>query len=161
MAIFTVHVPPRIANASQRADRTIFVRDGFSLPAFLFGPMFLLYRRLWFSALAWIVAAVLLGFVSHALRLGAGDVAVLLLLLGLLTGLEASALRQGALGRRGYMFAALLSSPSRDEAERAFFASDGVRPPLGRTGGPGVPGARGPGDPQGVIGLFPQAGDSA
>ena len=38
MPTFTVHVPSGIVDDVERADRTIFVRDAFSLPGFVFGP---------------------------------------------------------------------------------------------------------------------------
>ena len=63
--------------------------------------------------------------------------------------------RQAALRRRGYIFAALLASPTREGAERAYFGGEGLRPPLPRA----MPGAQ-PADSE-VIGLFPHAGDLA
>ncbi len=155
MAIFTVHVPPGTTNATRRADRTIFVREGFSVPAFLFGPVFLLYRRLWLATLGWCVLAVLLATLAHVLHLPVWSVTALFFLLALMTGLEASTLRQAGLGRRGYIFAALLASATRDEAERAFFRGEGLRPPLQRP----VAGMKAPETE--VIGIFPRAGDLA
>ena len=37
-----------------------------------------------------------------------------------MTGLEASALRQGSLARRGFAFAGLFSAPTREDAEPIF-----------------------------------------
>ena len=155
MAIFTVHVPPGTTDPIRRADRTIFVREGFSVPAFLFGPVFLLYRRLWLATFGWLVVAALLGSLGYVLRLSASSTFLLWLLLGLMTGLEASALRQAELRRRGYIFAALLASPRREAAERAYFGGEGLRPPLPRpmSGTKTVD--------TDVIGLFPHAGDLA
>ena len=47
MSTFTVHVPPGIGEDAARADRTVFVREGFDWAAFWLGPLFLLYRGLW------------------------------------------------------------------------------------------------------------------
>lgn len=155
MAIFTVHVPADVTDATKRAERTIFVREGFSVPAFLFGPLLLLYRRLWLAAIGWCVLAVLLGALARVLHLPAFSTFVLFFLLALMTGLEASTVRQAALRRRGYIFAALLASPTRDDAERAFFRGEGTRPPAPRPVAPVKPL-----DTE-VIGLFPHAGDLA
>ena len=54
MAIFTVHVPNNRDDAFSRAERTVFVRDGFSVAAFLFGPLYLLRFGAWVAAAAWI-----------------------------------------------------------------------------------------------------------
>ena len=153
MATFTVHVPPNIPDAAKRADRTIFIREGFSVPAFLFGPVFLLYRRLWIAALGWCVVAVLLGLLVHLLQLPRSSEALLFLLLALMTGLEAGTARRAALGRQGYIFAALLTALTRDAAEIAFFRGEGTRPPVARPSGA----SRMPDDE--VIGLFPHAGN--
>ena len=155
MAVFTVHVPPGATNATRRADGTIFVKEGFSLPAFLFGPLFLVYRRLWLATLGWCVLALLLGALAQVLHLPAPAQAAMFFLLALLTGLEASTFRQGALGRRGYIFAALLACPTREHAERAFFQGEGLRVPPHRP----APGSK-TADTD-VIGLFPSAGELA
>lgn len=155
MAVFTVHVPPGTADPIRRADRTIFVREGFSIAAFVFGPLFLIYRRLWLAALGWFIVAILLGAAARLLHLSEPSLFVLFLLLGLMTGLEVSAFRQAALRRRGYIFAALLTSPNREGAERAYFAGEGLRPPPPRP----VTGQK-VADTE-VIGLFPNAGDLA
>jgi hypothetical protein len=154
MATFTVHVPPGIADPLLRAERTVFVRDGFSLPAFLFGPVYLLYRRLWLAACAWVAAAVLIGLVVHELDLPGLAGALLVLLICLLTGLEAHETRRNGLNRRGYLLAMLLAGVSRAEGERLFFSAGPPRMPTPR-GGPPAPGGEGAGD---IIGLFPQPG---
>ena len=155
MAIFTVHVPPNVPDPTKRADRTVFVREGFSVPAFVFGPLFFLYRRLWVAALAWCVAAVLLGFLAHLLQLPRSSGTLLFVLLALITGLESGTARRAALERRGYILAALLTALTRDEAEIAFFRGEGTRPPAPRPAGASW--AR----DDDVIGLFPHAGDMA
>ncbi len=155
MPIFTVHVPSGVADPKRRAEATIVLRDGFSWPAFWFGPLALAYRRLWLAALGWIVIAGLILFAGHALQMSWVATMALLILLALLTGMEARGLRQARLTRRGYIFAALLAAPNRDMAEQAFFRSDGLRlPPRG------APQAPMPGSSE-VIGLFPRPGGAA
>ncbi len=155
MPIFTVHVPPGVADPKRRADAMIVLRDGFSWPAFWFGPLALAYRRLWLAALGWIVIAALILFTSHALQVSRFGTAALFVLLDLLTGMEARGLRQAWLARRGYIFAALLASPDRDAAERTYFHGEGLRA-APRSALPAPVGS-----PTEVIGLFPRPGGMA
>jgi hypothetical protein len=77
------------------------IRDGFSLVAFLFPLVWLLWHRLWIEAGAYVVLA--LALIGIGWLLGMGDASGLLALtLNLLVGLEASTLRQTAMRRRGW-----------------------------------------------------------
>ena len=157
MAVFTVHVPSDVADPLKRADRTVFVRDGFSLAAFLFGPLFLAYRRQWVAALAWCATAALIVFAARALDLSSGDRAGLFGLLALLTGLEANEARRWSLARRGFIPAALFAGVTRENCERFFFGAvappfEPPRPVPGRNvSRMGQPAGEGE-----VIGLFPR-----
>lgn len=152
MAIFTVHVPNDRDDAFSRAERTAFVRDGFSVAAFLFGPLYLLRFRAWSVALAWIVIVAGGGWLCHLARLP-GDVgSALYLLVALFTGLEAGSLRQFALARRGYDVADVVEGPSLADGERTFFRRavlEGL--PASRT----VAGSLAPRPNEPVIGFFP------
>jgi hypothetical protein len=160
MATFTVHVPPGAGNGATRADRTVFVQEGFCLAAFVFGPVFLLYKRLLLATCAWVVAAAALAFLSHALDLSAFPRALLFLVLAMLTGLEAGEARRRSLGRRGYIAAAVLAGVTREAGEKLFFGRSAA------STGSDVPGVFAPrrvvppgtGRPA-VIGLFPMPGD--
>src|SRR4051812_28041644 len=59
MAVFTVHLPRRLDDPAA-VERVKFVREGFSWAAFFFGPLWLLFHRLWLTFLLWVVAAVAL-----------------------------------------------------------------------------------------------------
>ena len=53
MAIYTVHEPlPRKNETSADPDRFAFVRDGFYFWAFVLGPLWMLWRRLWLVTVA-------------------------------------------------------------------------------------------------------------
>ena len=48
MSSYTVHEPPlRAGAAAPEPERYVFVRDGFSFWAFLFGPLWMLRHRMW------------------------------------------------------------------------------------------------------------------
>ncbi len=160
MSTFTVHVPADLADDAARAERTVFVREGFDWAAFLFGPLSLLYRRLWRAAFAWAAAAIALFAVAAAFDLSGPPRLLIYLVLAVLTGLEAAEARRRALGRAGFLPAALVSDGSRDGAERRFFAETAplLRPLPPRPGSSprdAVPRRLG------VIGLFPMPGDRA
>jgi len=160
MATFTVHVPPGVGDGAARADRTVFVREGFCLAAFLFGPVFLIYRRLWLATCALVIAAAALGFLSHALDLPGSAGALLFLVLAVLTGLEAGEARRRALGRRGYIAAAVLAGVTREGGEKLFFgrSATATRPDIPAASAPRRPIPPATGRPA-VIGLFPMPGD--
>lgn len=160
MSTFTVHVPPDVADDSARAERTVFVSEGFDWAAFLFGPLSLLYRRLWRAALAWAAAAIALFAVAAAFDLSGPPRLLIYLILAILTGLEAAEARRRALARAGFLPAALICGVSRDGAERRFFSEAApLLRPLPPRSGPS-PREVGRGRP-GVIGLFPMPGDRA
>lgn len=151
MAIFTVHVPNNRDDAFSRAERTVFVRDGFSVAAFLFGPLYLLRHRAWIAAAVWIATVAVGLALCRAAHLPVGVDLGLLLLVGLFTGVEASSLRRSALGARRYDVADVVEGSSREEGERAFFRRavlEGL--PASRT----VAGALAPDPNQPVIGFW-------
>ncbi|MGX1307496.1 hypothetical protein AB7M35_002216 [Amorphus suaedae] len=168
MAVYTVLLPPpaRASGVEQTAERTVFVRDGFSWLAMLFPVLWLLFNGLWLLLLAFILVAIGLEF---GLSLIGGPVPGLAgMALAVLFGFEANGLRRWALMRRGYRFAGIVSGARRVDCERRFFDSwlaEGavVAEPAtparaahvdGRPAARVAPSPLSPGDP-GIFGLFP------
>src|SRR5947199_7926058 len=55
MPVYTVHGPmANVTQARSAADRLVFVRDGFHFWAFLFGPLWLAWHRLWLALLGYV-----------------------------------------------------------------------------------------------------------
>jgi hypothetical protein len=166
MSVFTVHEPPlRAADASADPERFAFVRDGFSIWAFLFAPLWMLWHRLWIVLAIYVVAG--FGIEAGLLALGASTSiqTIVALLISLLIGLEASTLRRFTLSRRGWKNVGIISGDDVEDAERRFFDA-WLQDPPPRPGlasaalGPSVPpppSSRMPQTPD-VIGLFPQPG---
>jgi hypothetical protein len=160
MAVYTVHEPPRRDNDTlAHTERFAFVRDGFSWPAFLFGPLWMLRHRLWLAFICYLLAAFALGAAARAA--GAGDWVIgVSLLVALLIGFEASTLRRYGLARRGWTTVGVVVGDDLESAERRFFdawAAGGVpRPTPAPASGPAVPTPSGP-----IIGLFPEPGTRA
>jgi len=163
MASWTVWEHERF-DTDRRAERAVFVRDGFAFAAFLFGPLWLLAHGMIVILIAYLVvmgglnAAV--SALSDARASAAGS-----LLLALWFGFEASALRRWSLARRGWHMTAVVEARHRLSAERRYFeARLAAEPPAAEP--PGAPPAAAgpqtaaapwgprPGDPP--LGVFPE-----
>ena len=164
MAVYTVHAPaPEGDQVSAQADRFVFVRDGFSFPALLFGAVWMLLHRMWLALLGYIVITVALAVLLQ--RFGsAGVAAAVWIFLALLIGFEAPTLRRFTLGRRGYRTVGLVVGDDRELAERRFFdawvrqkeaTGSGPFDAWVHKGGPTAPSSAPGGD---VLGLFPEPG---
>jgi len=122
MAVYTVHEPLLKAGVTSapEPERFMFVRDGFSFAALLFGPLWMLWHRMWLVLLGYgVVVAVL----SPVLHLHASRTVALIVwaLLALLLGFEAGTLRRFSLGRRGFRNIGLVVGDDLELAERRFF----------------------------------------
>ena len=168
MSVYTVHEPPlRRGAAAPDAERFAFVRDGFSLWAFLFAPLWMLRHRMWLVLLGYVVISVGL---QIAVRVLAGSTllaALVGLFIALLVGLEAGTLRRFALGRRGWKNVGVVSGDDVEEAERRFFdawvrqrAAQAATPAAAASSAARASVAPIPRMPQAsdVIGLFPEPG---
>jgi hypothetical protein len=174
MPVYTVHAP--IANNAGVAatDRFAFVRDGFHFWAAVFGPVWLVWHRLWLALIGWIIIVIAID-VGMA-RLGAGGTAIFFadVLIALLMGFEASSVRRWTLSRRNWRQLDIVVAGNEEKAERRFFdrwaarqrllndqtAVDRGAPPPTRDI-PGQPFSKPPPLPQNeIIGLFPEPGAS-
>jgi Protein of unknown function (DUF2628) len=165
MAVYTVHEPlPRKDEASANPDRFDFVRDGFYFWAFLLGPLWMLWRRLWVVTVLYFVATIALGVGLWAIRAPEDARFVVWFLFSLLIGFEAGSLRRWTLTRRGWRNIGVVVGDDLESAERRFFAawtpqgsSDAVTLTPAASTSPLVARLPRPGDDQ-VVGLFPQPG---
>src|ERR1700709_1307076 len=76
MPVYTVHAPVRDSAGLRATDRFTFVRDGFHFWAAVFGPLWLIWHRLWLALIGWIVVIVAIDLAMAAL--GAGQTAMFL-----------------------------------------------------------------------------------
>ncbi len=121
MAIFTVHTPATRAGEAASADKIVFLRDGFSAWALLFGPFWLAWNRAFIAAIVW---AILLGAIGFGLaKLGASEEAMSLVSLafGVALGFEGRHLIAWTLARRGYKETGLVSGEDLEEVEETYF----------------------------------------
>ncbi|MCZ8184103.1 MAG: DUF2628 domain-containing protein [Beijerinckiaceae bacterium] len=160
MACYTVHLKTRIADPDLAREKAVFVRDGWNVAAFGFGPFWLIAKgHAVTGVIALLLQLALLGIVA-ALGLPPGFQLAVMGLISLSWGLEGASLRRLALRLTRHHEAGLVIAPSEDEAERRFFAGEesaDVAPPAKPGPDSFVP--HGPANP--VMGLFPQARGSA
>lgn len=122
MAAFTVFLPPTPNGASPSPERIVFLRDAFSWPAFLFGPLWLAWRRAFAAAAVSLAVLVASSIALSVLQLPAGAGAWLGLAFGVWLGFEGAGLVAWTLRRRGYVETDIVVADALDEAEEVFFA---------------------------------------
>jgi len=124
MRTYTIHEPPEPpADRVDRAERLVFVKDGFSWAAALFAPLWFLLHRLWWPLLAYVAVSAALKFAQQTASLDARWLGLAGLGLNLLIGFEADTLRRWGLERRGWRLIGTVTGVSTTDCERRFFDS--------------------------------------
>lgn len=165
MAVYSVLEPPPRSGGRDGAERFIFIRDGFSWAAFLFGALWMLWRRLWLVLLGYLVLMAGLEVVFRLLGASVGARVLVGFIVALLIGLEAASLRRWTLIRRGGRDHGIVVGDDREAAERRFFSAWAASTNAPRSAGSGTtPAPAGSAQrtaaspPVGVLGLFPRPG---
>jgi hypothetical protein len=161
MATFTVHEPPpRKREDVAPPERFAFVRDGFHFWAFVLGPVWMLYHRLWLVTLMYVIviagaeAAMWVLGVPAAVKFAVG------FLVALLVGTEAGSLRRWSLRR--WIDRGIVVAYNREAAEHRFFdrwqgrGSDGSYEATMPPTSPVSPPPHVPTSDADIVGLFPQ-----
>ena len=160
MAIYTVYAPPPKADeATPDPERFVFVRDGFYFWAFVFGPLWLLIKRLWLALLIYIAVVAVLQVGLWLIKVSPIVHSLASLLMHLLVGLEAATLQRWTLNRRNWTSLGVVSGANYEAAERRFF--DAWTAQMSRPVPPAapprpVPPIRVPPTSSDIIGLFPE-----
>jgi hypothetical protein len=173
MPVYTVHAPVTHDVGLAATDRFAFVRDGFHFWAFVLGPIWLAWHRLWLALLGWIVLLAAVDTGMSLLRAGGMMIFWANVLLALLLGFEAASLQRWTLSRRNWRQLDIVVADDEEAAERRFFdrwtakqrALSNDQAAVDRGGPPptrNIPGqafSRPPSPPQSeIIGLFPEPG---
>jgi hypothetical protein len=166
MPVYTVHAPKSAETSPVATDRFVFVRDGFHVWAFIAGPFWLLFHRLWLALLGYLVLSFAGEIGLSMLGIAAGPRMLVMFVIALLMGFEASSLRRWSLSRGKWRQLDVIVADNPEAAERRFFdrwanrrredsysTDRGAPPPTRHVAA--QPFSRGPED---VIGLFPQPG---
>ena len=175
MPVYTVHAPTAYAADFRATDKFVFVRDGFHFWAMVFGPLWLIWKRLWLALAGWLILFGGLEVAVASLRGGRLAVFAVGVIIAILMGMEASTLQRWTYSRRKWRQLDVVVADDEEGAERRFFDRwtngsgkrwSGYDPLSVDRGGPpptrDVPGQRfsdPPPLPQGgIIGLFPEPG---
>jgi hypothetical protein len=116
MKIFTAHRPPQ---ASQ--EEAVFIKEGFSWPAFFFSVIWLVLKRLWLPLILYLLAIALLVALAAQLSLSDSFVLIAVLALNLLLGMEGNERRRRAMARRGFIEEGPFVGKDVQEAELKYF----------------------------------------
>jgi hypothetical protein len=163
MPAFAILEPPRRQHAAiEHADRFMFLADRFSLGAFLLGPLWMIWRRLWVVLIVYLVGVGLVGYGLWRLGIDWTGSAVVFGLIHLLLGLEATSLVRWTRVRHGWRECGIVIADDLDLAERRFFDNQAALRAVAKpnpTPAPGQfpPAQFGPSHPD-IIGLFPEPG---
>jgi small-conductance mechanosensitive channel len=161
MPAYAVLEPPRRnRSVSDHADRFVFLRERFSLWAFLFGPLWMIWRRLWVVLIIYLVVVGLIGYGLLRLEIARPVIATVYLLIQWLVGLEATGLRRWTRLRRGWRDCGVVIADDLESAERRFFDAKAARRPLANLAETPAPLATPQRDPlrPDITGLFPEPG---
>jgi hypothetical protein len=161
MTVYTVHEPPPgKREKTPSRERIQFVRDGFYFWAFLFGPLWMLWRRMWLVLVIYLAALGATQFLLWALEAPSEAKWIVSFLIALLIGFEAGSLRRWSLSR--WRERGIVVAPNLEMAERRFFeiwpaprSSSQLSPPAAPPPAQSAP-VRGPAADTDVIGLFPE-----
>jgi uncharacterized protein DUF2628 len=174
MPVFTVHGPSADGGDVRLTDRFVFVRDGFHFWALVFGPLWLVWNRLWLATIGWIIVTIALHLGLTELGVGRTTIWSVDVMVALLMGLEAASLQRWTFSRGRWHQLDIVVADDEESAERRFFDRWTARhrvsndPYSVERGGPpptrnvaGQPFSKPPPIPQGgIIGLFPEPGGS-
>jgi len=115
------YVVMRPGSGEDCSERTAFIRDGFSIIAFLVPLIWCIWYRLWAEAILVVVAGLLIGAAGELAVLPEVAIILLSLLVNLLVGLEGQARRIARLRRKGFRQEAVIWAAGIEEAEARHF----------------------------------------
>ena len=121
MKTFLVFEPQAGSRTPEEAERVVFLREKFSWPALFFGPLWLIWHRLWLALVFWCAAEALIGAGARALHIRPSVTILALIAPSLIIAFEAPLLRQYRLIARGHREAGVVIADDIESAERRFF----------------------------------------
>jgi len=123
LGIYTIHEKE---GPKATATDVILVREGFSVWAFLFPPLWALYHGMWPVAFVLLATCGGLAFLPEMIAGGEAWVDLGVMAMMLLVGFLGSDLRQWTLKLRGYNPTGVVGGENLADAERQFFSVMGT-----------------------------------
>ncbi len=165
MATYLVFEPQDGGRTQANAERVVFLRERFSVFAFVFAPFWLLRHRLWLGFAIWLVLFLAIGTIGALLGFGPYTAIAAWYVPAILFGLEGVNFRARKLLKKN-RDAGVVIAEDLETAERRFFETWKSAPVNSDT--PYAPNAAPPAYPdtkfavanteQNVIGMFPTPG---
>ncbi len=122
MTSFTVHVPPAAPGQPPAPEKIVFLRDAFSPSAFVFGPLWFLWKRAWLPAFLWALLLALLAGAGALLKIPADAMSLAGLAASVFLGFEAGRILAWSLKLRGYTESDVVIGDNEDDAEAVYFS---------------------------------------
>lgn len=118
MAVYTVHLLPDTPLLRQKP---VFVKEGFSIPAFLLPLFWALYQRMWLASLLLVAFEAGLMFLVRGGVVGPAGMLVLDLAMHVWVGFAANDWLRATLTRKGYLFSDVAVADTLLRAEQRYF----------------------------------------
>ncbi|MEN3929640.1 DUF2628 domain-containing protein [Microvirga sp. W0021] len=123
MKSYTVHFPKGCTEPNADAlTGAVLIRDGFSWGAFIFGPFWLLWNRLWLTGIIMLVVLITVSTLADMLEFEPITWGIADFLIMLLIGFEANSLKRWTYERRGQPVAGIVTGHDEIEAEAKMIA---------------------------------------
>src|SRR6266702_954660 len=120
MPVFTVHGLSANGGDIRLTDKFVFVRDGFHFWALVFGPLWLVWNRLWLATIGWIIVSIALQLGLASLGAGRLTIWSVDVMVALLMGLEAASLQRWTYSRGNWRQLAIVVADDEESAEQRF-----------------------------------------
>lgn len=122
MLTYTAHRKAELLLDDDAGKNVVFVKDGFSWPAFFIPFVWMIWHRLWLALAAYIVVVACLSGIGYLSGFPDGLATMLGLLVNVFFGLEGNNLRRRALARRGFHEVTDIVASDREEAAWRYFS---------------------------------------
>ncbi len=118
MRVYTIHLRPRSAAPDRDA---VLVKEGFSWPAFFFGPLWALAHGMWLAAIAFFAIEVVADLACQFAGLHPLGATAVGLGVAIAIGMVGNDLHRRTLARRGWRAEGLVAAAGHDAALRRWF----------------------------------------
>jgi hypothetical protein len=124
LVVFNVYEPPNASgDRIDRAEKLVFVKDGFHWWAALFPAVWFLFKGLWLEFVAFVAGASILAWLFETIGVDSTASGVVFLVVQVLIGFEAGLIYGSSLERRGWQLQGTVTGRRQADCERRFLES--------------------------------------